>query len=190
MEIKINPVSSSLTSHQRHARLVKLTRKDYQLNNPKSRLFPNTSGVAWQGTVVNGAGKVELFNPRPVFFGIPEPEHKNGAEKSGGGDLLGVTIKEFSTFDLSEHGSFIFNKTTKLYPIFTAIEIKTGKSRLKKNQKIFRTWVLSINGLYFLSRECPVCWDKWEPVYFKSKIIDWKIPDCPTCGGVGYKLEG
>ena len=159
-----------LTSHQRHARLVKLVRKDYQKNHPGSRLFPNNSGVAWQGNAISGAGKVELFNPRPVFYGIPEPEHKNGAEKSGGADLLGWTIKNN-------------------IPIFTSVECKTGNARLQKNQKIFRNMIKKINGIYYTARECPECWDKWEPVYYKSKIIDWIIPPCINCDGVGYKLE-
>jgi len=187
--MEINKISANLTKHQRHARLVKLTRKDYQLNHLGSRLFPNTSGVAWQGNAINGAGKVELLNPRPIAFGIPEPEIKGTGEKSGGTDLLGVTIKEIEIYEEQPNGYGAYRRDEDL-PIFTAIECKTGKSRLKKNQKIFRTWVLSINGIYFISRECSECWDKWEPVKLKGKIIDWKIPPCPICGGVGYKLEG
>jgi len=163
--IPINPESAALTSHQRHSRLVKLVRRDYQKNNHGSKLFNNKSGVAWQGTAVNGSGKVELFNPRPIYFGIPETN-----EGSGGADLLGITLLE----DI---------------PIFTAIECKTGKSRLKKNQKAFKKWILSVNGIHYTAREC-TCWNKWVPVRLKDKIFKWDIPECTICNNSGYLLEG
>ena len=176
----------NLTIHQRHSRLVKIVRRRYQEDNPGSRLFPNTSGVAWQGTAVSGAGKVELFNPRPVYFGIPEPSAKGTGTDSGGSDLLGETLKiVYEAF--AENGKVLTSKLN--FPILTGIEIKTGKSRLKKNQKIFRDWLLSVNGIYYIARECPTCWQNWEPVYNNKKIIEWIIPDCPDCGGKGYKLE-
>ena len=166
-----------LTKHERHARLVKIVRREYQTEHLGSRLFPNTSGVAWQGNAVNGVDKVELHHPRPIYFGIPEPDRKNGELKSGGSDLLGCTVV---------WGNIAFK--TQEIPILTGIEIKTGKARLKKNQKIFRDWLLSVNGIYFLAREC-TCWENWIPIRINGKIATWEIPDCPECGGKGFKYE-
>lgn len=189
----------TLTTHQRHARLVKIVRRRYQEDNPGSRLFPNTSGVAWQGTAINGAGKVELYSPRPVYFGIPEPSAKGTGTDSGGADLLGET--EWSICYLFNQERFDGSPTftcdrpcsecrlSQKIPILTGIEVKTGKSRLKKNQKIFRDWLLSVNGIYYIAHECSVCWQNWEPVYKNNKIEYWIIPDCPECDGKGYKLE-
>ncbi len=169
----------TLTIHQRHSRLVKIVRRRYQEDNPGSRLFPNTSGVAWQGNATSGASQVILYNPRPVYFGIPEPEKSpNAPRKSGGSDLLGCTGKWVNC-------EMQFMKL----PILTGIEVKTGKGRLKKNQKIFRDWLLSVNGIYHIARECPECWQNWEPVYKNNKIIEWIISDCPECGGKGFKYE-
>lgn len=164
-----------LTKHIRHARLVKIVRRQYQLDNPGSRLFNNTSGVAYQGTGTPNAGKVTLINPRPVFFGIPN--HNDG---SGGADLLGWTMRViFSQLAPEDNG----------IPIFTAVEVKTGKARLQKNQKIFRLNIKKANGIYYLARECPECYDKWEPIYKNGKLIEWEIPPCDNCGGKGFMLE-
>lgn len=157
-----------LTTHERHNRLVKIVRKDYQSYHPKSRLFPNTSGLAWQGEISKTAFGIILKNPRPVKFGIPEPK-RDDEEGSGGSDLLGQTYIN----DL---------------PILTGIEVKTGGSTLKKNQKLFRNWLMSINGIWFLARECPTCWLLWEPIKKAGKIVGWEIPPCDTCGGKGYIL--
>lgn len=165
----------TLTTHERHARLVKIVRKTWQAEHDGARLFVNTSGVAWQGNAVSGAGKVELLNPRPVFFGIPAPDGKGCGEESGGADLIGETPVLIG-FDIS-------------YPVFTSIEIKTGASRLKKNQRTFRDWVKSINGIYYVARECPECWDNWTPVMAGGKVVEWKIDACPCCDGNGYILE-
>jgi hypothetical protein len=164
-----------LTTHERHSRLVKIVRKEWQKEHDGARLFVNTSGVAWQGNAVSGAGKVELLNPRPIAFGIPAPEIKGTGEESGGADLIGET-QVLIGFGLS-------------YPVWTAIEIKTGASKLKKNQKIFRAWVKSVNGIYHVARECPLCWDYWEPVIVGGKIVEWIIPACSHCDGRGYILE-
>lgn len=172
----------NLTHHERHARLVKIVRKTYQADNPGSRLFPNTSGVAWRGNANDNYSNlvrvIELFNPRPVRFGIPEPDGKGG--KSGGTDLLGETMISICK---------AVNSFTNIHvPILTGIECKTGKARLKKNQKVFRDWMKRINAIWFLAREC-TCHEYWIPVYRASKIIDWEIPDCELCGGKGYVLE-
>lgn len=165
---------NTLTKHERHARLVKIVRRRYQEENPGSRIFPNNSGIAWQGNANNHAGMVELYQPRPIRFGIPEPS--GDGEKSGGTDLLGETILRFK------------NIVEIKYPILTGVEIKTGKSRLKKNQKVFRDWLKSVNGIWYLARECD-CWKSWTPVWAKSKIVDWLIPACDICDGKGYILE-
>lgn len=170
----------TLTKHERHARLVKIVRRTYQADNPGSRLFPNTSGIAWQGNAINGAGKVELLNPRPIRFGIPEPS--GDGEKSGGADLLGETsvyYDELSNID-GVYSGYI--------PILTGIEIKTGKARLKKNQKVFRDWMKKIGAIWYLAREC-TCHINWEPVYKSSRIIKWIIPYCEDCSGKGFVLE-
>ena len=180
-----------LTHHERHARLVKIVRRTYQDDNPGSRLFPNTSGVAWQGNAQNGAGKVELINPRPIRFGIPEPD--GHGEKSGGTDLLGET--EVKLCNLAEVDYCFFGHNDcgicllkKPIPVITGIECKTGKARLKKNQKVFRDFMKKIGAVYFLARECP-CQDKWEPVYKSGKIIEWEIGYCENCEGKGFLLE-
>ncbi len=176
----------TLTTHQRHARLVKIVRRQYQNDNPGSRLFPNVSGVAYQGQAVSGASKIELFNPRPIYFGIPEPEKSpNAPRKSGGSDLLGCTMHGRLKMDLTGQERIILKTAL---PILTGIEVKTGKSRLKKNQKIFRDWLLSINGIYHLAREC-TCQDKWIPIRINGIIKTWEIPDCPDCEGKGFNYE-
>lgn len=160
---------TKLTKHVRHARLVKLVRRTYQSENPGARLWPNTSGAAWQGVAINGADEVVLKHPRPIKFGIPEPGPLGtDQDGSGGADLLGETQVDN-------------------LPILTAIECKTGKSRLKKNQIRFRDWVLSVNGIHHVARECPECWERWIPFKENGKIVYW-IPEkeCPVCHGRGY----
>lgn len=165
----------NLTTHERHARLVKIVRKTWQAEHEGSRLFVNTSGVAWQGNAVSGAGKVELLNPRPVFFGIPEPSRGKAEKKSGGADLIGFTVSEIG-FDLSR-------------AVFTAIECKSGNAKLMSNQKLFRALVLKSGGFYHVARECPECWDDWTPVMVGGKVVEWIIPACMACGGKGFILE-
>ena len=181
----MNPESANLTKHQRHARLVKIVRREYQYDNPGSRLFPNNSGVAWVGNACRGAGKVELLNPRPVFYGIPEPRAKGTGTDSGGSDLLGCTMSGRTEPDKTGQERVILKTAL---PILSGIEVKTGKSRLKKNQKIFRDWMKSINAVWLLAREC-TCWQNWIPIRIDGKIATWEIPDCPLCNGKGYKLE-
>lgn len=175
----------NLTSHERHARLVKIVRKTYQAEHPGARLFPNVSGSAWQGSAVSGAGKVELLNPRPVFFGIPEPSKGSAEKKSGGADLLGWTQLD-GFIPIDEHGTY----AKRFYSVFTCIEVKTGKANLMKNQKDFRNLAHMFGCLYYVARECPACWDAWEPIYRNGKIEAWEIFACPVCGGKGFLLEG
>ena|GEM_PF-4723918 len=160
-----------LTASQRHERLVKIVKHAWQ-DVAGSRLFKNTSGVAWQGSAVSGAGKVELLNPHPIYFGIPEPDKGGTGDGSGGADLIGCTVS--------------YGECDEKFAIFTAIEIKTGKSKLRPNQKRFRDWVKSAGGIYFVFRECPTCWNKWTPVYVSDKITSWFIGKCDTCEGRGY----
>lgn len=194
----INPESAQLTKHQRHARLVKIVRRGYQTEHTGSRLFPNTSGVAWQGNAVNGAGKVVLHNPRPIYFGIPEPDRRRNETQSGGSDLLGETVfckywdhylKDVNCSPCGNYNKIRPHICKYKMPILTGIEIKTGKGRLKKNQKIFRDWLLSANGIYFLARECPECWQNWIPIRIDGKIATWEIPDCSFCNGKGFNYE-
>lgn len=154
-----------LTRHERHARLVKLVRRTYQKENFGSRLFPNTSGMAWQGDFVNVAGGVFLRHARPIRFGIPEP--REGGSGSGGADLIGATI-------------------VNGWPVFTAVECKTKNARLQKNQKAFRRWVQSISGIYVVARECPECWENWDSEKKNGKVIAWRVPWCGVCGGRGF----
>ncbi len=173
---------SEMNKHEKHSYLVDKVRREYQAENPGSRMFKNTSGVAWQGHAQSGAGKVELLYPRPIKFGIPEPK-PNEENGSGGADLLGVTIIRIH-YPPTCKGEI---HDYEYYPIFTAIEIKTGKSRLKKNQKIFRKWVLSINGIYFLGRECPICHGEGEYFITDESNVALKI-QCGKCEGKQYIL--
>ena len=178
-----------LTKHERHARLVKIVRRTYQADNPGSRLFPNNSGIAWQGNPQNGAGKVELFNPRPIRFGIPEPDG-NGT-KSGGTDLLGETPVRVISIPDPTHNigiDLIKSRKVKEFPVLTGIECKSGKGKLKKNQKIFRDWMKKINAIWYRAQECN-CQENWIPLYRASKIIDWEIPRCELCNSKGFILE-
>ena len=159
-----------LTIHQRHERLLKIVRKTYQAENNGARIFENTSGMAWQGEIKTISGRTAILSAHPVFFGIPSPKMKGAGADSGGADLIGETL-------INE------------IPVFTAIEIKTGKSRLRENQKIFKNWVKSINGIYFVARECSKCWDTWEPIYKSNRIVGWAIPECDMCHGKGYIEE-
>lgn len=169
-----------LTPHIRHARLVKLVRRDYQKNNQGSKLFNNTSGIGWAGNDPEFKnGTVTLQNYRPLNAGIPSKR-----EGSGGTDLLGCTIYgvPYLSQELKNRG--------KTYPILTGIECKTGNAQLKPNQKNFKKWLKSINGIHYTARECKVCWNDWEPIYKKGVIVEWIPPkDCIHCDGVGYGLE-
>lgn len=165
-----------LTAHQRHERLVKIVRRDYQNKFPGSRLFHNTSGVAWQGEIIKQAQNMMITNPRPIRFGIPEPDMIGN--ESGGSDLIGETLIEFPFGNLEKK---------MLFPIITGIEIKTGNSKLKKNQIIFRNWMKSINGIWYHARECH-CWESWQPIKINGIIKSWEIPFCIECDGKGYTL--
>lgn len=123
-----------LTKHQRHDRVLKNVRKWYQIKYKKSRLFVNRSGFAWVGNkIIRKIDGIELKNARPIPFGIPDP-----GQGSGGADLIGITLEN-------------------MYPVFTAIEIKTGNAKLQKNQIDFRNWVESVQGKYYIARECNSC---------------------------------
>jgi hypothetical protein len=173
----------NLTTHERHARLVKIVRKTWQAEHDGARLFPNVSGIAWQGNALAGVAEVTLINPRPVFFGIPEPSRGKAEKKSGGADLIGWTICQF----------FPPDKTKSIIPVpatvFTAIECKSGKAILMKNQRVFRDNLKKAGGIYYVARECPECWDNWTPVMAGGKVVEWKIGACPCCDGRGYILE-
>ena len=138
-----------LTKHERHSRILKSVRKIYQLAFPGSRLFINRSGVGWTGKAVRQKDHVKIYNAYPVPFGIPEP-----GLGSGGADLIGLTILNG-------------------FPVFTGIEIKTGKAKLKKNQRVFKSWLESTGGIYYVARECNSC----------------AGDSCSKCGMKGYDLE-
>jgi hypothetical protein len=183
-----------LTPHIRHARLVKLVRRTYQKDNPGSKLFNNTSGIGWAGNDPEFKnGTVTLQNYRPLNAGIPSKK-----EGSGGTDLLGENYYSLCWYLRDDNGKCLFNHNckecpvnTKHIPILTGIECKTGNAKLKPNQKNFRNWLKSINGIHYLARECSTCWDNWEPIYKKGVIVEWiPVKDCPECGGVGFGLEG
>lgn len=122
-----------LTKHQRHDIVLQSVRKWYQEHYYGSRLFPNRSGFGWVGKAVKDKNCIKVYSAQAVSFGIPGKK-----EGYGGTDLIGWTIVN----DL---------------PVFTAIEIKTGKDVLKKNQVNFKNMIENINGIYFLARECPNC---------------------------------
>lgn len=187
--------NKELTTHERHSRLVSNVKKFYQVDNPGARLFKNTSGWAWQGQMVNKNNNLIINNPRPVKFGIPEPSDKRDEKKSGGADLLGETpfticeifpALQMNIIDCDSMGSCQNCLYKDKFPILTAIECKTGNSQLKKNQKIFKKWVQSVRGIYYVARECMECDGSGEIQEGKPHHF---IFNCPCCNGQGFYLD-
>jgi hypothetical protein len=160
-----------LTKHHRHARLVKLVRRWYQKTHLGSKLFNNTTGTGWTANEKEfNNGVLILTGYRPLSSGIPAVK-----EGGGGTDLLGMTL------------SYIWETE---YPILTGIECKTGNAKLKPNQKNFKAWLKSVNGLHYTAVECDQCWSEWDTVKKGGQIVEW-IPkkSCPKCKGIGFLLE-
>ena len=124
----------------------------------KGRLFRVNCGKAWIGeTGFQGPGKIMLVNPRR-FHGLP----------AGVPDVIGwesVEICEIIAENMNKHScSYYENKkndmnTCVLCPlhkkiaIFKAVEVKTGKGKLTKEQKNFKKILIEHGGIYEEKRD-------------------------------------
>ena len=131
-----------------HGEAVKTVRREIEKNHCSIFLFPNNTGMAYQGRVVNlapGSKNIILRDLRRICFGIPS--------QGGGPDLLGWKT-------LKEDGA--------IYAISMAVEIKTGQARRTKKQENFaRIFTLS-GGIYALARFSP---GSDDPSYFSFESM-------------------
>lgn len=97
------------------------------LNQPENvRLFQSRAGFAWQGkSVVKGRYRI-IENASP-FWGMPD----------GFPDICGWTEIEITP-----------DMMGKRVAVFTAIEVKTGKQTLKKEQRAFRELIERMGGIF------------------------------------------
>ena len=118
-----------------HKKVVNTIRRCLQEFDDSIYLFHNQTGTAWQGSGVPGARLVELRNPRPVKFGIPN--------SGGGPDLLGWKVNEIEGTP---------------HAIAMAVEVKTGRARRAKNQQNFAKVFSQCGGIYLLVRGNEASW--------------------------------
>lgn len=97
-----------------------------------ARLFRNNTGQAWQGEQTRTAAGLLITNPRPVKFGLCE----------GSSDLIGWTPYRITAADLG-----------KTVAIFTAIEVKTGRTQTTPAQANFIEQVKKAGGIGEIIRE-------------------------------------
>jgi len=90
------------------------------------RLFQSRAGFAWQGKSVV-KGNIRIIKNAVPFHGMPD----------GFPDLCGWTSVEITP-----------DMIGKTVAVFTAIEVKTGKQVLKKDQRGFRNIIERMGGLY------------------------------------------
>jgi len=90
------------------------------------RLFQSRAGFAWQGKSVL-KGKFRIIENSSPFRGMPD----------GFPDLCGWTSIEITPDMIGQ-----------TVAVFTAIEVKTGKQNLKKDQRGFRDIIERMGGLY------------------------------------------
>lgn len=97
-----------------------------------SRMFRNNTGMAWQGTQLQAPpGRVILKDARPVHYGLVV----------GGSDLIGwnsITI----TPDM----------VGKKVAVFTAVELKAGRTSTSKDQINFIQQVRDAGGIAGIAR--------------------------------------
>ncbi len=94
------------------------------LSRHGARVFRCNTGLAWAGTVVSMTGTtVVLRDARPIHMGLA----------TGGSDLIGWT-------------------TVNGVAVFTAIELKTGRAGLSREQAVFLDAVRLAGGLAGVAR--------------------------------------
>lgn len=105
-----------------------------------ARLFRNNVGVGWAGkvsrphkrmTIEVGPGDIVIRNARPLHAGLCE----------GSSDLIGWTPLKITEDDVG-----------KTIAVFTAIEIKYGKTATTPAQAAFTNVVLKSGGLSCIAR--------------------------------------
>jgi len=97
------------------------------LGQPKHvRLFQSRAGLAWQGESVV-KGNLRIIKNAIPFYGMPD----------GWPDLCGWTTKEITS-----------DMVGQKIAVFTAIEVKTGKQTLKKDQKMFKNLIEKMGGIF------------------------------------------
>jgi hypothetical protein len=96
------------------------------------RLFRANCGLAWVGKVIKHTGsELILKNPRP-FHGLPK----------GFSDLFGFEVVKITPELVGQE-----------IAVFKAVEIKTGKLTLKKEQKLFIEMVEKNGGIAIVVRD-------------------------------------
>ena len=132
-----------------HGEAVKTVRREIEKNHGSIFLFPNNTGMAYQGRVEHGpAGRDEIIlrNARRIRFGVPG--------SGGGPDLLGWKTAK--------------NDTGKLYAVSMAVEVKTGQARRTKEQDNFARLFALSGGIYALARFSP---GNEDPSYFSFESM-------------------
>jgi hypothetical protein len=92
------------------------------------RLFKSRAGVAWQGQFVRKGNMLIIKNAVP-FYGMPD----------GFPDLCGWTSVEITP-----------DMVGQTIAVFTAVEVKTGKQKIKKGslQRKFRDIIIRMGGIH------------------------------------------
>lgn len=112
-------------------------------HTPRGRLFRNNVGTGWTGKTTRLPDGVLIKNARPLRAGLVR----------GSSDLVGWTIREITPEMVGER-----------IAVFTAVEVKTGKVQVTKEQKRFLEAVASAGGIAVVAREAPGASHlyKWE----------------------------
>jgi hypothetical protein len=103
----------------------------------RGRIFKNDTGAAWRGKLAGerieaGSRAIELFGAVLIKYGLCP----------GSSDLIGWELVEYMDIN-----------GPVTVPIFCAIEVKTGKDRVKENQKNWLDAVARMGGRAYLARE-------------------------------------
>jgi len=103
--------------------------RDIQITATKigARLFRNSVGLAWTGTVHHDGNRVIITNPRPVHFGLLK----------GSADLVG-----WLPCTIGNHR----------VPVFASCEVKAKRGRPTADQVIWHDQVAHYGGLATISR--------------------------------------
>jgi len=101
------------------------------------RLFRQNNGTGWTGKVFRAPGEYYLA-PGDILIRQARPLHA-GLVK-GSSDLIGWTVTEITP-----------EMVGKSFPIFSAVEVKTGRLKATKEQAAFLEYIKSINGISVLA---------------------------------------